>query len=124
MLLLLCKLFSDESRISSCASVQDLFDAPAAEQEVEALFKRLDDTVGNVASKQVLAPTEAEHSISQVLPQRGGHGLGQGALRVHLEEAEERPEEVGEGSTGTYSLLRGDVLKRYLLFREKGLIEP
>ena len=93
-----------------CASVQDLFNAPAAEQKVEALFQRLDDSVGNVPSQEVLSPAKAKSSVSQVLPQGGGHGLGQGPLWVHLEGAEEeRPEEVGEESTASRLFPRGEV---------------
>lgn len=64
--------------------VQDLFDAPAAEQKVEALFKRLDNSIGHISSQQVLAMAHPQSCISQVLAQWGGHGLGERTLWVHL----------------------------------------
>lgn len=65
-------------------SVQDLFDAPAAEKEIEALLNRLDKTVGKVSSQEVLASSQAHGHVPQVLSQRGGrHGLGKRTLGVH-----------------------------------------
>lgn len=65
-------------------SVQDLFDAPAAEKEVEALLHRLDATVGKVSSHEVLASSQTHGHVPQVLSQRGGgHGLGKRTLGMH-----------------------------------------
>lgn len=65
-------------------SVKDLFDAPAAEEEVEALLKRLNKTVGKVSSKEVLASSQTHGHVPQVLSQRGGrHGLGKRTLGMH-----------------------------------------
>ncbi|KAI7806611.1 putative lens epithelial cell protein LEP503, partial [Triplophysa rosa] len=62
--------------------VQDLFDAPATEQEVQALFERLDNPIGYISSQQILAMAHPQGRISQVLAQRGWHGMGLRALRV------------------------------------------
>lgn len=65
-------------------SVQDLFDAPAAEEEIEALLDRLDETIGKVSSQEVLASSQTHCHVPQVLPQRGGgHGLGKRTLGMH-----------------------------------------
>lgn len=65
-------------------SVQDFFDAPAAEQEIEALFHRLDEAVGKVATQEILASTQTHSYVPEMLPQSGGgHGLGKRTLRVH-----------------------------------------
>lgn len=65
-------------------SVQDLFDAPAAEKEIEAFLNWLDESIGKVSSQEVLASSQAHGHVSQVLSQRGGgHGLGKRTLGVH-----------------------------------------
>lgn len=69
---------------SLSVSVQDLFDAPAAEEEIEALLNGLDETVGDVSTQEVLASSKTHGHVSQVLSQRGGgHGLGKRTLRMH-----------------------------------------
>lgn len=71
-------------------SIQDLFDAPAAEEEIEALLNRLNETVGKVSSQEVLAPAETHGHVPQVLSQGGGgHGLGKRTLGMHC-SGEER----------------------------------
>lgn len=66
------------------ASVQDFFDAPAAEQEIQALLHRLDEAVSKVAAQEVLASPQTHSHVPKMLSQSGGgHGLGKGALRVH-----------------------------------------
>lgn len=72
-------------------SVQDLLDAPAAQEEIEAFLNRLDETVGKVSSQEVLASSQAHGHVPQVLSQRGGgHGLGKRTLGMHgsAEESE------------------------------------
>lgn len=70
--------------LSPSLSVQDLFDAPAAEEEIQALLNWLNETVGKVSSQEVLASSEAHGHVPQVLSQRGGgHGLGKRALGLH-----------------------------------------
>lgn len=70
-------------------SVQDLFDAPAAEDEVKALLDRLDETICKVSSQEVLASSQAHGHVSQVLSQRGGgQGLGKRTLGVHASAAD------------------------------------
>lgn len=44
-------------------SVQDLFDAPAAQEEIEALLDRLDKTVGKISTQEVLAPSETHGHV-------------------------------------------------------------
>lgn len=71
-----CDLLSD--------SVQDFFDAPAAEQEIQALLHRLDEAVGKVATQQVLSSSQTHNHVPKMLSQGGGgHGLGKRTLRVH-----------------------------------------
>lgn len=64
-------------------SVQDLLNAPAAEEEVEALFQGLDEAIGDVSSQEILASSQAQGHVAQVLAQGGGHGLGKRSLGVH-----------------------------------------
>lgn len=65
-------------------SIQDLFDAPAAEEEIEALLNGLDETVGEVSTQEVFASSQAHGHVPQVLSQGGGgHGLGKRTLRMH-----------------------------------------
>lgn len=65
-------------------SVQDLLDAPAAEEEVQALLDRLYETIGKVSSQEVLASSQSHGHVPQVLSQGGGrHGLGKRTLRMH-----------------------------------------
>lgn len=99
-------------------SVQDLFNAPAAEQEVKTLFERLDDPVGNVPSQQVLPMAKTVCQVSQILPQWGRHSLGQGPRRVHLVPilhwrlggmAEKLGKKVAKGSGGLRSIQRDNV---------------
>lgn len=77
-------------------SVQDLFDAPAAEEEIEAFLDRLDKTVGNVSSQEVLASSNTHSHVPQLLSQRGGgHRLGKRSLGMHgsREERADKGEE-------------------------------
>lgn len=70
--------------LSLSLSVQDLFDAPAAEEEIEALLNRLDETVGKVSTHEVLATSQTHGHVPQVLSQRGGrHGMGKRTLGMH-----------------------------------------
>lgn len=78
-------------------SVQDLFDAPAAQEEVEALFEGLDETVGDVSSQEVLASSESHGDVAQALPQGGWHGLGERTLGVHGFLRERRRTRAGGG---------------------------
>lgn len=65
-------------------SVQDLFDAPAAEEEIQALLDWLNEAVGKVATQEVLASSQTHSHVPKVLSQRGrGHGLGKRTLGVH-----------------------------------------
>lgn len=65
-------------------SIQDLFDAPAAEEEVEALLNGLDETIGEVSTQEVFASSQTHGHVPQVLSQGGGgHGLGKRTLRMH-----------------------------------------
>lgn len=77
-------------------SVQDLFDAPAAEEKIETLFHRLDKTVGKISSQEVLASSKTHCYVPQVLSQRGGrHGLGKRTLRMHGSSEEKEQSEGG-----------------------------
>lgn len=67
--------------------VQDLFNAPATEQEVQTLFERLGDPIGYISPKQILATAHPQGRISQVLAQRGWHGMGLRSLGVHVAPA-------------------------------------
>lgn len=68
-------------------SVQDLFDAPAAQEEIEALLNRLDKAVGEISTQEVLAPSKTHSHVPKVLSQSGGgHGLGKRTLRMHGSE--------------------------------------
>lgn len=102
----------------SFVSVQDLFNAPAAEQEVKTLFQRLDDPIGNVASQQVLTMAKSICQVSQILAQWARHSLRQGALRMHLvlishwtleAMSEKTGKKVAKGSGGFRSILRDKV---------------
>lgn len=74
-------------------SVQDLFDAPAAQEEIQALLNRLDKTVGEISTQEVLAPSKTHSHVPKVLSQsRGGHGLGKRTLRMHGSEREQQAE--------------------------------
>lgn len=65
-------------------SVQDFFDAPAAEQEIQAFLHRLDEAVGKVATQEVLASSQTHSHVPEMLSQsRGGHGLWKRTLRMH-----------------------------------------
>lgn len=44
-------------------SVQDLLDAPAAQKEIEALLNRLDKTVGEISTQEVLASSETHGHV-------------------------------------------------------------
>lgn len=44
-------------------SVQNLLDAPAAQEEIQALFDRLDKTVGEISTQEVLAPSETHGHV-------------------------------------------------------------
>lgn len=62
-------LFSKNFLFYLSFSVQDLFDAPAAEQEVEALFKRLDSSIRHISSQDAFATAHPHGCISQVSAQ-------------------------------------------------------
>lgn len=72
------------SRDLALASVQDLLDTPAAEQEIQALLHRLDEAVGKVATQEALASSQTHRHVPKMLSQSGrGHGLGKRTLGVH-----------------------------------------
>lgn len=104
----------------SFVSVQDLFYAPAAEQEVKTLFQRLDDPIGDVPSQQLLSRAKAICQVSQILAQWGRHSLRQGALRMHLvliprrrpeRMAEKTGKKFAKGSVDLRSILSDKVLQ-------------
>lgn len=68
----------------SCQSRIDLFDAPTTEEKIQALFDRLNKTIGKVSPQEVLPSPQTHGHVLQALSQRGGrHSLGKWALRVH-----------------------------------------
>lgn len=82
--------------LSLSLSVEDLFDAPAAEEEIEALLNRLDETVGKVSTQEVLASSQTHGYVPKVLSQRGGgHGLGERTLGMHGSREENKQKQQG-----------------------------
>lgn len=66
------------------ASVKDLLNAPAAEEEIQALLHRLDETVGKVSTQEVLSSSQTHSHVPKMLSQGGGgHGLGERTLGMH-----------------------------------------
>jgi len=84
-------------------SVQNLFDAPAAQAEVQTLLHGADESIRHVSSQEVLAAAQAHGHVTQALPQRGGHGLRQRTLGMHasVKRATHRDEEDGEQAERT-----------------------
>lgn len=92
-------------------SVQNLFDAPAAQEEVQTLLHGADESMRHVSSQEVLASAQAHGHVTQALPQRGGqalpqrggHGLRQRTLGMHasVKRATHRDEEDGEQAERT-----------------------
>lgn len=70
--------------LSFSLSVQDLFNAPATEQKIKALFERLEETIAKASSQGVFALSQTHGQVPQALPQRcRGHGLGKRTLGMH-----------------------------------------
>lgn len=87
----------DHLIFSLSVSVQDLFYAPAAEEEIEALLHRLHEIVGKVSTQQVLASSKTHGHVPQVLSYSGGgHGLGKRTLRMHGSVGEHKQKQQGQ----------------------------